>query len=678
MLNRERWKKLVALSRPLWPWVDPRSYRSLVTLFLVVMAVFLAPLAIDVAKALFFAIPSGVRAALAHLLIIGLLLAGFLRIWRVKATDGWPVEQVPDVDHADGHAARWLPWALRLSVLSLAFPLMQHPDGLGFADWDFVLDKFEALRRTILIWGQFPWWNPWSRGGFPLAAEPQIGAVSMATPLVLLMGTTLGLRLSAIICLLIAVEGAYRLARLWLRDPWAAAATALIYGLNGAVSLATTIGYVLPMSYCSVPWLACFAYRIGRRFSDGLGLGFWLSFVLMNGLQYMSLYAIPLTGMIWARALRIQPRARRPLVLLHTLAATGVFLVICGWRLCTVLLVLLEDKRERVTFWDETPFTLLHYLLHRPSPNWTDEFDAYFGSMFVELSCYVGPLVLVLAVLSVGFGWRWWHTLTLVSFWLAIGSTRWYEPSYWLADWPLFGSAHVVTRWRFMAMLGLGFAVGSVLDRWRASPRRAVRVLAVFLVVIIASDLVVLAHQQLPIAFSVRATPDLFPGPPVPEIVNVRDGLGYPCALRGYGVIRGYEPMLSYYRNAPTLRRAREDPTYRGEAWTDDGTVTPVFWSPNHLIFQIKPHQQVHVNQNPGSWWWVNGRQAFPNTRCAELTVPFDVQADAAGRVDLRIHPRGLKAGLILHIVGACLLALAWLIRSWLTQAGFLLKTDGS
>ena len=138
-----------------------------------------------------------------------------------------------------------------------------------------MLDKFEAARRTILIWGQFPWWNPWSRGGFPLAAEPQIGAISMATPLVLTMGTSIGLRLSAILCLLIGVEGTYRLAWLWFREPWAAAATALIYGLNGAVIISTALGYVQAMSYCSLPWLAFFAYRIGWRFSDGVWLGFW-------------------------------------------------------------------------------------------------------------------------------------------------------------------------------------------------------------------------------------------------------------------------------------------------------------------------------------------------------------------------------------------------------------------
>jgi hypothetical protein len=118
--------------------------------------------------------------------------------------------------------------------------------------------------------------------------------------------------------------------------------------------------------------------------------------------------------------------------------------------------------------------------------------------------------------------------------------------------------------------------------------------------------------------------------------------------------------MLSYRRDAPTLRRSRENPDYRGEAWTEEGPVEPVFWSPNLLVFQVQPGQEVHINQNPGSWWWVNGEQAFPELRCAEMMVPFTVRADERGRLDLRIHPRGLEAGIGLHVLGCLLLTTAW------------------
>jgi len=139
--------------------------------------------------------------------------------------------------------------------------------------------------------------------------------------------------------------------------------------------------------------------------------------------------------------------------------------------------------------------------------------------------------------------------------------------------------------------------------------------------------------------------------------------LGYSCTSRGYGVIRGYEPMLSYRRDARTLRKAREDPDYRGEAWTADGPVEPVYWSPNRLVFKVAAGQDVFVNQNPGLWWWANGRLAFAGRRCAELMVPFVAQADANGRLELQIHPAGLELGIALHIVGIALVAAALLMR---------------
>jgi hypothetical protein len=237
---------------------------------------------------------------------------------------------------------------------------------------------------------------------------------------------------------------------------------------------------------------------------------------------------------------------------------------------------------------------------------------------------------------------------------------QWYHPSYWLKTWPFFASAHVVTRWRFVALLGVGLAAGSVVAHLRVTSKRIVSVATALLVVLFGVDFVVLAHQQLPRAFSIRPEARLFPGPPVHEIVNVTSGLGYACVMRGYGVIEGYEPMLGYRRDAPTLRRGREHLEYQGESWTARGRVEPVYWSPNRLVFQVNPGEEVSINQNPGSWWWSNGRPAFAGLRCAETMVPFSANADATGRLELEIHPAGLRLGVGLQVIGCVLLVAAW------------------
>jgi hypothetical protein len=220
---------------------------------------------------------------------------------------------------------------------------------------------------------------------------------------------------------------------------------------------------------------------------------------------------------------------------------------------------------------------------------------------------------------------------------------------------------HAVTRWRFMAMLGVALAVATTVAHLRASPRPVLRYLAVALILIVGADYISFGYRILGVAFSLAPTEDRFPGPPAKNIIQVSTALGFPAALRGYGVIHGFEPLMGYDRTAPTARLWREHPDYIGENWTDRGPVEPRFWSPNRILFQVEPGQEVTINQNPGSWWLANGVPAMPGARCAEMLRQFVARADSRGRLELRIRPRGLGLALGMHLAGVALMALAYL-----------------
>jgi len=634
-------------------WATARR-RPAVAIIVGVVLVFLLPLAVD----LFFAIPPPVRKAGSWCLVAGLVFASLARLWRVEPGDDAPL--------ADQRAAfNWVCLIPLLICVVMAVPYLRGPRNLGYDDWDLNLAKFESVRRTVLEWRQFPWWDPSCRGGFPLAANPQCGVVGVATPLILALGTSVGMRLAQLVCLLIAMEGGRRLAWLWFGEPLAAVAAGLIYGINGAVLTQAVYGYHLPMSYCSFPWLLYYTFRLDRRRSDGLLLGFWLAFNVLNGINYYNVYALTIMAVVWLRAIRARSGPARSRLVVHTLLAIGVCFALAGWRVATTALVVRDFPRPYRSQHDFPPWQILMFLITRPRADVMASMQKVYE--YRETLWYVGPVVLSLAILSLIRGWRWWHTLTAVCVWLAAGSVAWYHPSYWLDHLPLYTAMHMVTRWRVMAMLGIALAAADVLARWRRSRSRALRRLAVVAVVLIAADYGLLGCQLLHVGFSVDPSESRFPGARTPAVVQVPDGLGFAAVQRGYGVIHLQEPLLGYDQEAPTARRWRGLPQYTGEFWTEDGPLVPQFWSPNRIVLQVQPGQAVSVNQNPGSWWLVNGRRVFSDWRCAETEREFSVHADAAGRLELQIRPRGLELGLALHVAGFALVGLVnigiWLKR---------------
>ncbi|MEW4566889.1 hypothetical protein AB1L88_03390 [Tautonia sp. JC769] len=623
----------------------------------------LVPLALAIMLAgmlgpdLFLMIPWAIRHAAGMVVFVGVVGLGIARLLWVGPGDRWVSARVADA--SAGGLEPILPWALAAATASLAWPMLDR-EGLGYGDWDFYLQTYEAVRKTVLDYGQFPWWNPWNRGGFPLAADPQCSLVPLATPLVLLLGTGAGLRLAAVVCLMIAVEGARRLARLWIGDPWASCAAGLVFGLHGGMIVYTVAGLYIPMTFCAMPWMILHTCRLAERPSEGLALGAWSAFNVLSGISYPTIYAFLIVGAFALRGLRVESGERRVRFLRHGLMAVGLMLLLAGWRLGPMVAVLGDFPRTGGMMIDLRLLAYLEEMLRRPS---VEALSTVSFPIFWESNCYVGILGVFLLGASLVGNWRWWHWLALVAFALGLGSVQILQPSYWLADWPIFKTMHVVTRWRIAAMLGVGLAVADGVARLRADRRRWPELVAAAMVVLMGADLIAYGHRALPVGLGPVPEESRFPGPPIARPINVQDRPAFPNTLRGYGTIRGIQPIMGYDTNGSTARRWRGHPEYEGEFTSAGNSIEPTFWSPNRIGFRVEPHQEIEINQNPGSWWWVNGRQAFPDWRCAEWERPFVVRADAEGTLELQIVPVGLDRGFMMQGVGAVLLGSAWGLR---------------
>jgi hypothetical protein len=607
----------------------------------------------------FRAIPWGIRWGVGR---VALWASAVVLVWR-NPPRPWPL-----LSPINSPSQRWGALALHALTLTFAVPLMGRPGYSAGRDWSLHLQWSEAIRLSILRWGQFPWWNAWIAGGFPLVSDPQVGLVSIDTPLVLLFGKVRGLQLATVAYFVLAVEGARRLARLWFADPWAVAAAAAIYGWNGGIVVFTTSGHALTMAHPILPWVLLYAFQLAHGPREAVKLGLVAAAGVLTIVQYLTAYALMIAGVLVLWEFFAQPRGQRARYAALALLAAGVFLAVAGPRLVLTGSLVVQYPRRLFTPFSESPRELLKDLLSRgvPPPTLGPKAPMYIP----ELACYVGLIPVLAAVASVRRGWRWWHTLALAAFALAMGPFYWYQPSSWVRDWPVFSTMYMVGRWRLSGVLGLALAAASEVEAWRARSRWG-RVAAAALVVWAAGDLLLFAHQSLPSAFHVAPSERHRPGPPSARIVNIEywefDKItqAFEATRINYGVIRGYSPLLGYdHSRRPTSRVWRGHPDYVGEFWVfgPDGRrpVEPLAWGPDRIELQVEPGQCVWANANPGSWWLANGRRAFPAMRPAEPTQSFSVVADAQGRLRLEVRPVGLGAAAAVSAMGLVLALGMW------------------
>ncbi len=222
------------------------------------------------------------------------------------------------------------------------------PVGAG-EDWDWQLTQIEVARRALLA-GQFPGWNPFTQGGQPLWANPELSplTVLLAIPL----GTVPAMKAMVLLHLAVLCLGWALLAR-DLRISGVVAQLPALFCL-GSAFLAEFL-MAAHIMFFAVAWLPLvwLSHRRGKPHFAGL----FLALSLYAGGHYIVFYgalllaAVGLVGV--ARSWRLRPLAVVLLAngLLFDLSAPWLKWVLAatvGWTLLPPLLCLAEGRRPRV------------------------------------------------------------------------------------------------------------------------------------------------------------------------------------------------------------------------------------------------------------------------------------------------------------------------------------------
>ena len=186
--------------------------------------------------------------------------------------------------------------------------MFASPNGLGTHDWDQHLFYYGSVIKSVVEYGQLPFWNPWYCDGNVLWQNPQIPLLSPVIPLSLVMSLPLAMKLNIALHERVGLAGMHlRLTAIRVRARAVASARACSSVLSGAMAMHLAVGHsvVLPVLY--LPLQMYFLIR-----------GIWTGAV-----RYAIYAAVPLALMVDNGALHAVPMSAAGVGILSVGAANG-------------------------------------------------------------------------------------------------------------------------------------------------------------------------------------------------------------------------------------------------------------------------------------------------------------------------------------------------------------------
>ncbi len=539
-------------------------------------------------------------------------------------------------------------------------PFLRYTDRFGeFVDWDFFLANYEAIRKTIVEYGQFPFWNPWHFGGTPLFANPQFGVLSIETVCVIIFGAVYGLRISMLLYTLCGAVGMWMLLGDYARNYLARFWGSIIFALSGALALHMSAGHSVMNSITLLPWMIFCLRRLNVSIRAALWLGFLAGMAVNHSMHYATFIAATFAGLFfiaeWIRNIKSKQFALNSLLALLTFLLTG------SYRLLTTLKFCSEYPRTMNMRFD---IGFHHYLLALIYPGqhlvtFPDVVKFYWS--WFEIGCYVGIIALTIFFISAIRELKWWHWGFIIGSMLTINSSCKFLPGYWLREIPPFTSFFCISRWRLLVVFFIAFGccrgLDWLLDKFPEAPHRRRLYLLIMLSVcgLIYNQYCNWTNmvwvKESDVIGQVKESSDSI------LTLNNHAYNRYASTHKGIAQLFDFEPMLGYMREYKNKRFASGSPYYQGEFFALKGKVSDVKWSPNYIVITCSEPSDILVNQNPGNYWRdIDGNLLFPDLKGFDTDKHFIVKSEQAGELILRALPPLHTTGLLTSACSGILL----------------------
>lgn len=563
-------------------------------------------------------------------------------------------------------------WAVPLlAVIAIVFtsPLYEHPMGVGFGDWVWFHFIWDSARKTIVEFGELPFWNPYHCGGNIAWANPNNFGASPLFWLLSPLPAAVGIKVFLTLMTFLGAWGAYELVRrFYARGAWPVFA-AVFFACSGYLGWHMN-GQTGMTNLQLLPWAFYFYLRGRRVWTWALASGGVLAMMAVTS----GIYPLIVTSVGMLAHGIVSAWGGGPMVLLRYAKSGAIACASCvvysAYKALPMADFLRDHERARgagdfvtfpILFRSLVEKHTVHDHIWTTNPQfygWWGEYGNYIG--------WGGIALLVMALWHAGRRLRRERWLVVIAVALALGDHGSYSPYAMLRELPMFDSFRVPTRHLIVADLwvaALISATGRAIAHWGRRPsapfRRGWLVMCWALAAWVGADMI--------LTNGLGVFRDSMPTPPPPRHVKgaiykqVRDDRGAMInhLPLGEGTIDCWEELTVGV--AASLRANALSEVYFADtsASTTDSVGMTEF-SPNRWTIHasLETPRTVVLNQNAYRGWRTSAGELLEYGGLLAVRLP-------AGDHDVEVSyvPPGLGRGVALTLGGLALTSIVLVVR---------------
>jgi hypothetical protein len=563
-----------------------------------------------------------------------------------------------------------------LSVI-VCRPLFDQPDALGSSDWDQHLFYYGSVLKSVVEYGQLPFWNPWYCGGNVLWQNPQIALLSPVYPLTAFMSLQLAMKVNIVLHYWIGFVGMHVLLTrvIGLTFLPAVIYLATLVTASGAPAIHLRAGHSVFLPGFYLPLQLYFFFRAFRTgaWRDIFLAAATLAVMVVNGGTHilpMSFAALGTFSVVAA----IAKRDWRPLVIVAAFTVLGL-----AYSAPKLLPVGLFVSGER--FWDTRnptghPDLVTLDILRQTYLVPTQQVGGRLPQQrhgWQEYGNYIGTAGVL--IVAIGLIWalgrrraadRWFGLsmalTTVMLFTLSLGEFSRFAPASLSIHLPLFSSFRIPSRYtipfiQFAALTAAWASAG-----WLSGPRLTMwaRALVTIACLGASAHLIVMNRANFSGIFAEPpAFATSFPLMGGPSRITVdSDSSAY---APGSPMLRALTEDRAFFHCYESLQTFRTALAVPAQVLAEAPPPVEQRFSPNRVEFDYpgrdKP-TRIYLNSNWSPGWTST---AGPIDAASKEVMGFVVmQPGQSGTFAFSFVPPGLVAGTAIFAIAIALSAVLW------------------